>query len=365
MNAQQVAERSAVYALEDAVAPVTGEAFKLLATAPQGVAKLRELILSLAVRGRLVGQISADVPASKLSEQIAAARKAQPSVCRTRRRNGRPQPPEEPFEIPGSWAWVGLADVTYEHGQQTPSASFTYIDVASIDSVRGCIKSKLPTVAALEAPSRARKLVEEGTVIYSTVRPYLKNIAIVSESYDPTPIASTAFAVLHPNEGLLSKYLYYYLRSAEFTSFVASRMIGVAYPAINDASFFEGMLPLPPLAEQRRIVARVEELMGLCDELEAHGRLQDEQHAGLVADPVRRPRRQHLARGTGRKLATHRPPLRPATRPPRSRRRAGTNLPATRRPRPARAARPGRRTRQRIAPTHLRPERPTHRRGQG
>lgn len=284
MNALQVAERSAVYALQEAVTPIAGEALELMANAPQGVAKLRELILSLAVRGKLVAQSASDIPASKLLEQISASRKAQPSACRTRRRDGRPHSAdEEPFDIPSSWTWVGLADVTYEHGQQTPSALFTYIDVASVDNALGRIKSELPIVAASDAPSRARKLVKRGTVVYSTVRPYLKNIAIVEEAYDPAPIASTAFAILHPNDGLLSEYLYYYLRSPEFTSFVASRMIGVAYPAINDASFFEGVLPLPPLAGQHRIVARIDELMGLCDELEAHGRLQDERHARLVA----------------------------------------------------------------------------------
>lgn len=284
MNALRAAERSATCGLQTAGPSIGGEAFDLMVTAPQGVVKLRELILSLAVRGKLVAQDSADVPAAKLLDRISKERTDQQGTRRTGRRRGSANAqPAPPFSVPSSWVWVNLRDITHEHGQQTPVAPFTYIDVSSIDNVRGRIKGDLPVVAAANAPSRARKLIEPGTVLYSTVRPYLKNIAIVDESYDPVPIASTAFAILSPNDGLLSKYLYHYLRSSEFTSFVASRMIGVAYPAISDASFFEGSLPLPPLAEQRRIVARVEELMGLCDELEALGRLQDEQHAQVVS----------------------------------------------------------------------------------
>ena len=59
------------------------------------------------------------------------------------------------------------------------------------------------------------------------------------------------------------------MRSPDFVKFVESEMIGVAYPAINDGSLKQGLVPLPPITEQHRIVARVNELMALCDGLEA------------------------------------------------------------------------------------------------
>ena len=84
------------------------------------------------------------------------------------------------------------------------------------------------------------------------------------------PIASTAFAVLHPYSGVHSRLLFFWLRSPFFTDFVTAQMKGVAYPAISDTDLLRAPMPLPPAAEQHRIVAKVDELMRLIDRLEQH-----------------------------------------------------------------------------------------------
>jgi type I restriction enzyme S subunit len=257
----------------------------LLATAPDGVAKLRELILTLAVQGKLVPQDANDEPASELLKKIRAEKDRLIAEGTIKRDKPLAEVSEEekPFALPNGWEWVRIPDVTYSLGQGEPSTAFSYIDVAAIDNDKGLVAPDIEVLEAADAPSRARKNVSVGTVLYSTVRPYLKNIAVVERDYRPHAIASTAFAVMHPHVGVLSKYLLHYLRSHPFTEFVNSKAVGIAYPAINDANFFQGIVPLPPLAEQSRIVSRVEDLMRLCDALEAKARLEATQHAQLVA----------------------------------------------------------------------------------
>jgi type I restriction enzyme, S subunit len=257
----------------------------LLATAPGGVARLRELILTLAVQGKLVIQDPSAEPASKLLLKIRTEKDRQIAEGKIKRDKPLAEIAEEekPFGLPKGWEWARLPEFTHTLGQGAPTEKFTYIDVASIDNKRGLVSDTAETVEAVDAPSRARKHVAVGTVLYSTIRPYLKNIAVVEKDYAYRAIASTAFAIMHPHNGLHSTYLLHYLRSAIFTDFVSSKAVGIAYPAINDANFFEGVIAIPPTKEQSRIVTRVEELMRLCDALEAKGQLEATQHAQLVS----------------------------------------------------------------------------------
>lgn len=265
------------------MSPVTFlEKFDLIADAPGAVAKMRELILQLAVQGKLVSQENSDEPASSLLE---SAKRERTRLVTSKKIKARALFPlgedEQPFDAPLGWEWARLSDVGYELGQKVPDKDFTYIDVGGIDSEKGIISNRVEKLEPKDAPSRARKLVRQGTVIYSTVRPYLRNIAIVDQDYDPEAIASTAFGILHPFEGINNRYLFYWLRSAAFTAYVQASMKGMAYPAINDEKFYSGPIALPPLSEQKRIVEKVDELMALCDRLEQQQNERAAQHAAL------------------------------------------------------------------------------------
>ncbi len=257
--------------------------FEVLAEAPNGVKKLREMILELAVRGKLVAQDEKDEPTSILIKKIKAEKER--LVKEKKITNARELPAIDedkiPYNLPKVWQWARLGDICHDWGQKKPDVEFTYIDVSAVDKEHGKISDDVQILKPNEAPSRARKMVSKGTVIYATVRPYLLNIAIVDTEIEPEPIVSTAFAVLHPLSGVLNRYLYYYLRSKPFIAFVESEMTGMAYPAINDGKLYLGLVPLPPSNEQRRIVTKVDQLMSLCDELEARQQKKRETRARL------------------------------------------------------------------------------------
>lgn len=248
-----------------------------------GIKKLRELILELAVRGKLVEQDSSEELASKLLERASAEKIRLAKQGEIKKRRKLPELSEMtiPFRLPSSWEWAQLEDVGHDWGQKTPSNDFSYIDVASVDNLKG-VTTQPSILSAHEAPSRARKVVREGTLIYSTVRPYLQNIAVVEGEINPEPIASTAFAILHPVSGMSARFFLHYLRSPTFVQYVESVQTGIAYPAINDKQFFSGVIPIPPLKEQHRIVQKVDELMALCDQLEQHTSDQLDAHETLV-----------------------------------------------------------------------------------
>ncbi|WP_188036691.1 restriction endonuclease subunit S [Pseudomonas sp. EZ-C24] len=255
----------------------------LLAGAPNGIKKLRELILELAVRGKLVPQDPSDEPASQLLKRIAVEKAR--LVAEEKIKKQKPlveiDQEDKPFDVPTNWEWVRIAAVGHDWGQKTPGQAFTYIDVGAIDNAAGIISTP-QVIMATDAPSRARKMVRPGTVIYSTIRPYLLNVAVIDEAYEQEPIASTAFAIIHPYLEMPARYFLYYLRSPVFVRYVESVQMGIAYPAINDGQFFSGLIPLPPVAEQHRIVAKVDELMALCDRLEAQQVDVERTHAQLV-----------------------------------------------------------------------------------
>ena len=244
--------------------------FGHIANAPGGVGRLREMILSLAFKGDLCPHteesavsLLADIERQRLKFDGETRKQ------RLVRQGAQVEEVAKPYEIPAHWSWVSLSTVGHTWGQKKPDNFFVYIDVSSIDNKAGVLGSSPEVVSASAASSRARKVVKKGTLIYSTVRPYLLNIAIINQDFEQEPIASTAFAIIHPWDGISTRYLYFYLRSPIFVRYVESVQLGMAYPAISDEKFYSGVVPLPPAEEQSRIVAKVDELMALCDTLEA------------------------------------------------------------------------------------------------
>ncbi len=136
--------------------------------------------------------------------------------------------------------------------RKAPDSEFMYIDVSSVNNQTLTIES--PSILkGSTAPSRARKAVRGGDVLFATIRPSLRRIARVPDQLDGA-ICSTAFAVLRANPELLdSEYLYYHALSDDFVGRVAELQRGSSYPAVSDSDILDQTIPLPPLEEQRRI----------------------------------------------------------------------------------------------------------------
>lgn len=268
------------------------DALPALTTRPDQIKRLRQAILDLAVRGKLVPQDSSDEPASELLKRIAKEKTRLFEAGEMRKPKALPEIGETPFDLPHNWRWTPIREIASDRGQEVPQSTFTYIDVTAIDKEAGIVADP-KVLEASEAPSRARKCTRKGDVIYSCVRPYLLNVAVIETDFDPPPIASTAFAILNGHGLVMPRFIWIVLRSPFMVACVEENQRGQAYPAINDADFAVLPFPLPPLAEQHRIVAKFDELMALCDRLEgsladgakSRSRLLEALLAGALAPP--------------------------------------------------------------------------------
>jgi hypothetical protein len=163
-----------------------------------------------------------------------------------------------------------------------PCHEFLYVDISSVDSADGVIREP-KRLAGREAPSRARKVIQTDDIVFATTRPYLKSIALVPLNLHDQ-ICSTGFAVLRAKRGQVEPtWLYYLCRSDIVMDQVVVNMRGGTYPAVSDKDVFAAEIPLPPLDEQRRIVARIEEFARRVAEInQRRSQMEDYAHEFLL-----------------------------------------------------------------------------------
>lgn len=181
-------------------------------------------------------------------------------------------PAEGPWELPEGWRWERLISVTSPPKKGDPaklfSDTFRYIDVGGLADGEPV---KLLPVA--QAPSRARQLVKSGDTLLSGVRVNLKRNLFIDGDY--ADVASTAFSVLRPNPDLVPEFLFYWVNSDIFMRWLLPLQRGGTPPAVLDQDVRDQLIPVPPLETQRRIVARIDELLSELDDGEtalAHAR---------------------------------------------------------------------------------------------
>lgn len=220
-------------------------------------AKIKANILSCAFKGMLV------------DFNVEKSNKALDELHKENKKYVPVKEDEYLTEVPSRWQWSRLGYVTNNHGQKEPQEDFCYIDVGTLDNINHCLAKKENLVNKEEAPSRARKIVEQGDVLYSTVRPYLHNICIINKDFSRMPVASTAFCVMAVEEKvLINKYLFYWLLSPEFDKFSnGNPSKGTLYPAIGEKDLLNGVIPIPDIEEQKLIVEKLDSVFEHLDKL--------------------------------------------------------------------------------------------------
>lgn len=240
------------------------------------IKQLRQAFLREAMQGKLCHAelVSASQETGHELLAIIKAEKAQ-LIAEKKLKKEKELPPitadEIPFEIPEHWAWCRLGEIiSYTenldiHKKLTSDTEINYVDIASIDNKEYIIK-EIKKSKVSELSTRARRVLKKGYIIYSTVRPYLKNIAIINQDL-PNFIGSTGFNVFKPIVSDVN-FLFYFLLTPDLNKRYEEMMVGFNSPSITNEQFENTLFPLPPIHEQEQIVAKLEELMVFCDGLE-------------------------------------------------------------------------------------------------
>ena len=259
----------------------------VLATAPGGVARLRELILTLAVQGKLVPQDPADEPASVLLQKIRAEKDRLIAEGKIKRDKPLAEIAHEdkPFELQEGWAWVRLGQLAnfIDYRGKTPTKTESGIPLITAKNVRQGFINRVPREFIAEAAYAGwmtRGFPKVGDLLFTTEAPLGNVAAIDIEERFALAQRVICFGLYEPQmSGALSTFL----RSPWMQGVFSDQATGVTAQGIKSARLQLIPIPVPPLAEQSRIATRVEELMRLCDALQAKGQLEAAQHAQLVS----------------------------------------------------------------------------------
>ena len=251
------------------------------------IVKAKAKILDLAIRGQLVSQDPTDEPASVLLERIRAEKEElvqQGKIKRDKKESvifrGEDNSyyekigkkienidDEIPFELPDGWMWCrGQSCFEGMESTKPQGEFFDYIDIDAIDNRLHRIKAA-KHLPVSEAPSRASRAVKNGSVLFSLVRPYLENIALVEETHSRC-IASTGFYVCNSNGILLPEFMFFLMISGYVVNGLNQYMKGDNSPSISKDNIESWLYPVPPLSEQKTICAKLKTVFTLIQNVE-------------------------------------------------------------------------------------------------
>lgn len=233
---------------------------------------MKKSLLQYAIEGKLVPQRKEEGTAKDLLAKIRAEKAR--LVKEKKIKKSKPLPAitddEKPFYIPDSWEWVRLGEIS-TYGQKTSKIlienmkpDMWLLDMEDIEKGTGrIIRHKLVKSSVIRGD---KTVFHKGDLLYSKLRPYLKKILIAPED----GICTSELVPFQVYQGINPLYAIWWLHSPSVDQKVNAASYGVKMPRVGKETMINLLLPLPPLAEQHRIVAKLEELLPLCQQLASH-----------------------------------------------------------------------------------------------
>ena len=271
--------------------------FDLLYDHPETIAKLRAAILQLAVQGRLVPQDPNDETASFLLERvkIEKERLVQEKKIKPPKPLPEIQAEDLPYALPRGWEWVHLGALNefingdrskkYPNRREYVSEGIPWINTGHIEPDGSLTQRNMNFISREKFDSLGSGKIMSGDLLYCLRGATFGKTAIV-DPYDEGAIASSLM-IIRPYAPCFNQYLYHYLISPVGRSQIFRFDNGSAQPNLSANSVRKYVYPLPPLAEQERIVTKVNQLMALCDELEAKLNQAQQHSENLMTATVR------------------------------------------------------------------------------
>ena len=264
--------------------------FDRVSDASHAIPCLRRFILDLAVRGKLIEQDPRDEPASELLKRIQVERERQSieGAVRKSRSDSRVDVDEIPFELPKSWARSSLGEVArYGISGKIYSNKEVFANtwVLDLEDIEKGSSRLIERVLSSSRPFQSSKTrFNKGDVLFGKLRPYLNKVLVA----DTDGVCTTEIVPVRGYCGMVPEYISLVLKSPLTMKRVDRLMYGMKMPRLGTNDALALNFPLPPLIEQHRIVAKVDELMALCDRLEATQMERESRRDRLVASSLNR-----------------------------------------------------------------------------
>jgi type I restriction enzyme, S subunit len=252
------------------------------------VKKLRQQLLQDAVQGKLVAQNKKDEPANELLKKIKAEKEKLIVAKRIKKEKELPpiKPEEIPFAIPKNWVWCRLGEIcNYGSSPKAEPKHLTentwVLDLVDIEKETSRLLCK---IRFSERNSLSTKSVfKKNDVLYSKLRPYLDKIIVADED----GVCTTEILPLKMFGEINPYFLCYTMKRGDFLNYVNSITKGMKMPRLGTKEGQMASIPLPPFAEQNRIVQKLDELMQYCNNLETNIKQSELQNEKLLQQVLR------------------------------------------------------------------------------